>query len=64
MAQVFHRGANNIAKASIIVAILLGGVAFYVYTQIARSSYLTGRYIEKQQPSLLYASEAAENRER
>lgn len=50
MAQLFHRGANNIAKASIVVAIVLGGVVFYAYTQIARSSYLTGRYVEKQQP--------------
>ena len=50
MAQIFHRGANNVAKISIVVAILLGGVAFFVYTQIARSSYLTGRYLEKQQP--------------
>ena len=50
MAQVFHRSANNIAKISIVVAILLGGLAFYVYTQVARSQYLTGRGIEKQQP--------------
>lgn len=50
MAQIFHRGANNIAKASFVVAIVLGGVAFLAYTQIARSSYLTGRYLEKQQP--------------
>mgnify|MGYP001178163669 CR=1 FL=1 len=33
-----------------IVAVILGGLAFYFYTQIARSSYLTGIYIEKQQP--------------
>lgn len=50
MAQVFHRSANNIAKASLVAAVLLGGVAFFVVTQIARSSYVTGRYIEKQQP--------------
>ncbi len=50
MAQLFQRGANNIAKASMVVAIVLGGVVFYAYTQIARSSYLTGRYQEKQQP--------------
>lgn len=50
MAQLFHRGANNIAKASMVVAVVLGGVVFYAYTQIARSSYLTGRYVEKQQP--------------
>ena len=50
MAQIFHRGANNIAKASIAVAIVLAGVAGYAYTQIARSSYLTNRYLERQQP--------------
>ena len=50
MAQIFHRGANNVAKISIVVAILLAGVAFFVYTQIARSSYLTGIFVEKQQP--------------
>ena len=33
-----------------IVAVILGGVAFYFYTQIARSSYLTGVFVEKQQP--------------
>ena len=50
MAQIFHRGANNVAKISIVVAILLAGGAFFVYTQIARSSYLTGVYYERQQP--------------
>ncbi len=33
-----------------MTAILLAGVAFYVYTQVARSSYLTNQYLEKQQP--------------
>lgn len=50
MAQVFNRSANNIAKISMIMAAVLGGLAFYFYTQIARSSYLTGIYVEKQQP--------------
>lgn len=50
MAQVFNRSANNIAKISMILAVVLGGLAFYFYTQIARSSYLTGIYVEKQQP--------------
>lgn len=50
MAQIFHRGANNVAKASFVIAIVLAGAAFLAYTQIARSSYLTGRYLEKQQP--------------
>jgi len=50
MAQLFHRGANNVAKASLVIAIALGGVAFFVYTQIARSSYLTNQFLERQQP--------------
>ena len=50
MAQFFHRSANNIARISMIAVVLLGGTVFYVYTQVARSSYLTGRYLEKQQP--------------
>lgn len=50
MAQIFNRGANNIAKASIAVAIVLAGAVFFAYTQIARSSYLTNRYLERQQP--------------
>ena len=33
-----------------VLAVVLAGTAFYAYTQIARSSYLTGRYLEKQQP--------------
>ena len=50
MAQIFHRSANNVAKISIVVVVVLAGVAGFAYTQIARSSYLTGRYMEKQQP--------------
>ncbi len=50
MAQIFHRGANTIAKASIVAAVLLGGIAFYVVTQIARSTYITGINLERQQP--------------
>jgi hypothetical protein len=50
MAQLFHRSANNIAKISIITAIVLAGLAGYVYTQVARSSYLTNAYLERQQP--------------
>jgi len=33
-----------------IVAVVLGGVAFYAYTQIARSAYITGKFLEIQQP--------------
>jgi NAD-dependent SIR2 family protein deacetylase len=50
MAQFFKRSANNIARISMVAVVVLGGLAFLSYTQIARSSYLTGRYLEKQQP--------------
>ena len=33
-----------------VLAAVAAGSAFLGYTQIARSSYLTGRYVEKQQP--------------
>ncbi|QQS42934.1 MAG: cytochrome c3 family protein [Acidobacteriota bacterium] len=50
MAQLFHRGANHVAKASMVAVVVLGGLVFFAYTQIARSSYLTNRYLERPQP--------------
>jgi hypothetical protein len=50
MAQLFHSSANYIAKASLVGAVVLAAVGGFVYTIVARSSYLTGRYIERQQP--------------
>ncbi len=50
MAQLFNKSANNIARISMVSVAVLAGLAFLAYTQIARSSYLTGRYVEKQQP--------------
>jgi len=50
MAQFFNKSANNIARISMVLVVVLGGAAFYAHTQIARSSYLTGRYLEVQQP--------------
>jgi len=50
MAQIFRKSANNIARISMLMVVVLGGCAFFAYTQIARSSYLTGRYLERQQP--------------
>ena len=46
MAQFFNKSANNIARISMVLGVVLAGTAFYAYTQIARSSYLTGRYLE------------------
>ncbi len=50
MAQFFKRSANNIARISIGLIVVLGGLAFFAYTQVARSSYLTNQYLERQQP--------------
>ncbi len=50
MAQFFNKSANNIARISMVMGVVLAGGAFLAYTQIARSSYLTGRYVERQQP--------------
>ena len=50
MAQFFKKSANNIARISIVAAVVLAGVAGLAYTIIARSSYLTGHHVEKQQP--------------
>lgn len=50
MAQLFHRSANNIARISMALAVVLSGVVFFVYTQIARSSYLTNSFLERPQP--------------
>ena len=50
MAQFFNKSANNIARISMVSVAVLAVTGFLAYTQIARSSYLTGRYLEKQQP--------------
>ena len=50
MAQIFPKSANNIAKISMIMVVVLGGTAFFAYTQLARSSYLTNQYLERTQP--------------
>src|SRR3954470_19839033 len=50
MPQFFRKSANNIARISMVAVVVLGGVVFFAYTQIARSSYLTNRYLERQQP--------------
>ncbi|MFV0387354.1 MAG: cytochrome c3 family protein [Pyrinomonadaceae bacterium] len=50
MAQLFNRGANSIAKGSLVLVVILAGGAFMVYSFVARSSYLTGKYLERDQP--------------
>ncbi len=50
MAQIFPKSANNIAKISMIMAVVLAGLGGFAFTQFSRSTYLTGQYLEKQQP--------------
>jgi hypothetical protein len=50
MAQIFQRSANTIAKASIVGLVLLGVLAFGAITVFQRSSYLTGKDIDRPQP--------------
>jgi hypothetical protein len=50
MAQIFNPGANNVAKASMILGVVLAVVVGLVVMQVSRSSWITGRYLEKQQP--------------
>lgn len=50
MAQIFPKSANNIAKISMILAVVLVGLGGFAFTQFSRSAYLTGQYLEKQQP--------------
>ncbi|HZH34585.1 MAG TPA: cytochrome c3 family protein [Pyrinomonadaceae bacterium] len=50
MAQIFQRSANTIAKASIVALVLLGGITALAVTQFARSSYLTGQFVDRPQP--------------
>ena len=50
MAQFFKKSANNIARISMIAGVVLAAVGGFAFTQFSRSSYLTGQYVEKQQP--------------
>jgi len=50
MAQIFHKSANSIAKISMVAGVVLAGLAGLAFTQFSRSTYLTGQYLEKQQP--------------
>jgi NAD-dependent SIR2 family protein deacetylase len=50
MPQVFHRSANTISKASIIVLVLLAAGLFGPLFALARSSWVTGINVTRQQP--------------
>ncbi len=48
--QIFHRSTNTIAKVSIFGSIFFLAIFGYVYTELLRSSYVTGQGVVKKQP--------------
>lgn len=50
MAQIFNKSANNIARISILAAVVLAALGGLLFEVIARSTYITGHHVEKQQP--------------
>jgi hypothetical protein len=50
MAQIFHRSANFIARASLLGVAVLGGVALTAVLVVARSPYITNQHVSRSQP--------------
>ena len=50
MAQIFHRSANLIARASLLGGAILGGVALTAVLVVARSPYMTYQNVTRTQP--------------
>src|ERR1700739_1351264 len=50
MAQIFHRSANFIARASLLGVAVLGGVALTAVLVVARSPYITNQNVTRNQP--------------
>src|SRR3569832_2162527 len=50
MAQIFHRSANSIAKASIIAAVLLVSGLLWAALELQRSPYYTYAGVARMQP--------------
>jgi hypothetical protein len=50
MAQIFHRSANYIARASLLGVAVLGGVALTAVLVLARSPYITNQNVTRTQP--------------
>ena len=48
--QIFHRSTNTIAKVSIFGSIFFLGLFAWVYSELLRSSYVTGQGVVKKQP--------------
>jgi Cytochrome c3 len=50
MAQIFHRSANFIARASLLGVAALAGVALTAVLVVARSPYITNQRVTRSQP--------------
>src|SRR3979490_2631871 len=50
MAQIFHRSANFIARASLLGVAVVGGVALTAVLVLARSPYFTRQNVVRTQP--------------
>jgi hypothetical protein len=50
MAQIFHRSANFIARASLLSVTILGGAALTAVLVLARSPYITNQRVSRPQP--------------
>jgi hypothetical protein len=48
--QIFHRSTNTIAKVSIFGAIFFLGFLAWIYSELLRSSYVTGQGVVRNQP--------------
>ena len=50
MAQIFHRSANFIARASLLGGAILAGAALTAVLVLARSPYITNQHVTRNQP--------------
>src|SRR5580692_4607739 len=50
MAQIFHRSANFMARASLLGVAVLAGVALTAVLVVARSPYITNQRVSRNQP--------------
>ncbi|MBK9166104.1 MAG: cytochrome c3 family protein [Bryobacterales bacterium] len=50
MAQVFHYSTNTLARASVVIALVLVGGGLWILLAIGRTSYITQQEVVREQP--------------
>ncbi len=50
MPQLFRRSANTLARLSLVLVVVLAGVAGWLLLEIQRSPYFTGAFLAREQP--------------